>query len=124
MRIPSFVFLAAPLALLGVGYLQVSLDPNTKATRAMSAEVGRLQVQQLIESESTTAARATAEGRYSSGNCLLTDRLDRGQQFQQVPPGSVICDRYGWTARVDEYGLVADMAYTDNQDLIRRLWGW
>lgn len=122
MKMHPLAFLLGPAALLAVGYLQVASDPEVKATRAMSGATEQLQARQLIAADSAAATKATANDRYLSGVCLRTDRITQGQQYFDVPAGTIICDRAGWTARIDEYGNVVDMAYTDDQEIITRLW--
>lgn len=123
-EINPVMFLVIPGLLLAFGYLRVSSDEGLTITRDMQKQTARFQVQQQLESAGAEAQTQTAISRYNSGACLLTDQLTQGQFFESVPAGSFVCDRYGWTARVDEFGNVADMAYTDNQDAIRRIWGW
>lgn len=122
MKINPLVFLLGPAAVLAVGYLQVANDPDITATRAMSGATEQQKARQIIAADSAEATRQTANDRYNSGVCLRTDRIERGQRYANVPPGTIICDRSGWTARIDEHGNVADMAYTDDQDVITRLW--
>jgi hypothetical protein len=116
------LFLIGPAAVLAVGYLQVANDPEIAATRAMSQATAQQQARQIIASDSAEATRQTANDRYTSGVCLRTDKITQGQQYESVPPGTILCDRGGWTARVDEYGNVSELAYTDDQDVITRLW--
>jgi hypothetical protein len=122
MQIHPLTFLLAPAAVLAVGYMQVANDPDIKATRAMSGATEQQKARQLIAADSAEATRQTANDRYASGVCLRTDRISQGQKYASVPPGTIICDRSGWTARIDEFGNVADMAYTDDQEIITRLW--
>jgi len=122
MKMHPLAFLIGPAAVLAVGYMQVASNPEIKATRAMSGATEQQKARQIIAADSAAATRQTANDRYQSGVCLRTDRITQGQRYQSVPAGTVICDRSGWTARVDEYGNVVDMAYTDDQDVITRLW--
>jgi hypothetical protein len=121
VQINPFAFLLAPAALIAVGYLQTNNDPEVQATRAMSGATAQQQIRQHLAADSAAATRQTANDRYASGVCLRTDRIERGQQYD-VPAGTIACDRTGWTARIDQYGNVVDMAYTDDQDVITRLW--
>jgi hypothetical protein len=121
MKMNPLMFLAAPAVLLAMGYLQIANDPEVKATRAMSGVTAQQQVRQQLAADSAAATRQTANDRYTSGVCLRTDRITQGQKYS-APTGTILCDRSGWTARIDEYGNVSDMAYTDDQDLITRLW--
>ena len=122
MQMNPVFFLAGPAAVLAVGYLQVANDPDIKATRAMSQATAQQQARQIIASDSAEATRQTANDRYTSGVCLRTDKITQGQQYESVPPGTILCDRGGWTARIDEAGNVSELAYTDDQDVITRLW--
>ena len=122
MKMNPLVFLVGPAAVLAVGYLQVANNPEIKATRAMSGATEQQKARQIIAADSAEATRQTANDRYTSGVCLRTDRIEQGQKYANVPPGTVICDRSGWTAQIDEYGNVTGMAYTDDQDVITRLW--
>jgi hypothetical protein len=122
MKANPLLFLVGPALLLALGYFQAANDPETRATRAMSANTAQQQVRQHLAAESAAATRQIANDRYTSGVCLRTDRITQGQRYETVPPGTIICDRSGWTARIDNYGNVTELAYTDDQDVITRLW--
>lgn len=122
MKMNPLFFLLGPAAVLAVGYLQVASDPEVRATRAMSGATEQQKARQLIAADSAAATRQIANDRYTSGVCLRTDRITQGQQYESVPAGTVLCDRSGWTAVVDEHGNVTELAYTDDQDVITRLW--
>lgn len=122
MQLHPIAFLLGPAAVLAVGYLQVANNPEIKATRSMAGATEQQKARQLIAADSAAATRQTANDRYTSGVCLRTDRITQGQQYEAVPAGTLLCDRSGWTARVDEYGNVTDMAYTDDQQVITTLW--
>jgi hypothetical protein len=122
MKMNPILFLIGPAAVLAVGYLQVANDPEIAATRAMSQATAQQQARQIIASDSAEATRQTANDRYTSGVCLRTAKITQGQQYESVPPGTILCDRGGWTARVDEHGNVSELAYTDDQQTITTLW--
>jgi hypothetical protein len=115
-------FLAAPALLLGLGYLQVARDPEIQETRALANITEQQRARAIIAADGAAASRQTAHERYTSGVCLRTERITQGQRFQSVPPGTILCDRHGWTAQVDQFGNVTHLAYTDDQDAIMRLW--
>lgn len=118
------MFLLLPGLLIAFGYLRVSGDEGIQVTRELEKQTARFQVSQQIEGQAAEAQQQTANDRYRSGTCLYTQQLSKGDYFTSVPRGSFVCDAYGWTARINELGGVADMAYTSDQQIIRNFLGW
>lgn len=123
-KIHPILFLLLPGLLIAFGYLRVSGDEGIQVTRELEQQAARFQVNQQIEGQAAEAQQQIANERYRSGTCLYTEQLSKGHYFTAVPPGSLVCDGYGWSARTNEYGGVTDMAYTSDQQVIRNFLGW
>jgi len=117
--------LAFPAAVMAIGAIATSLDPERADRQQWQQFSANAQVNAQIQSDRLQAESQLAETRYSSGACVLSEvPLQQGMVVTNLTPGSAVCDNHGTTAVVGKDGALEGFARTNNTEVVRRFLGW
>jgi hypothetical protein len=123
VRISPWMFLILPALMLAFGFLRVSQDGDLQINREKSRQIALDKNNRILNVGAAKATNELAISRYLGGGCIPVDQVQQGQVYSQLPPYSQLCDQYGWTAEVNEYGEVVNLANTSNTEVVAKYFG-
>lgn len=119
------MLLAFPAAVMAIGAIATSMDPQRAERQQWQQFSANAQVNAQIQESRLQAESQLAETRYRSGACVLSEvPLQQDMVVTNLTPGSAVCDNQGTTAVVASDGSLADFARTNNTAVVRRFLGW
>lgn len=125
---PLWAFIAVPFSLFGVLFLlNLNNEQFQENSRRLTQTVQHT-VQAEVETSFAEAERIRANARFESpSGCFHVPEavggVQEGMRFS-LPENTLVCSESGVTGRLNENGMVVDLARTADQEVIRKWGGW
>jgi hypothetical protein len=123
--LPLWSFIAVPVGLFGLLYTISQFNTEFQENSKTMTETSRNSAMAEVETAFAEAEQVRAISRYQSGVCIkVPNGLVAGLKFEELEPNNFVCTVDGVTGTINRDRVAADIARTNNQEVVRNWRGW